>query len=76
MNEADRYPRNRWFVLLAACLGTAAFQISMIAYAPLLSEIAKSLGVDMGAATNLMTAFVLSASVMLILGGGFATGTA
>ncbi len=70
MNEADRYPRNRWFVLLAACLGTAAFQISMIAYAPLLSEIAKSLGVDMGAATNLMTAFVLSASVMLILGGG------
>jgi MFS family permease len=45
------------------------FQIGIIAYAPLLGEIAKDLAVDMGAATNLMAAFMLSATLALFLGG-------
>jgi len=69
MNESVRYPRFRWFVLFTASLGFAAMQINMIAYAPLLADIAKDLGVDMGAATNLMAVFLFTASIALIVGG-------
>jgi MFS family permease len=69
MNESIQYPRFRWLVLFTASLGFAAMQINMIAYAPLLADIAKNLGVDMGAATNLMTVFLITASIALIVGG-------
>ena len=69
MDEPIQYPRFRWLVLLAACLGYAGMQINMIAYAPLLADIAKDLGVDMGAATHLMTVFLFTASIALIVGG-------
>ena len=69
MNEPIQYPRFRWLVLLTACLGFAGMQINMIAYAPLLADIAKDLGIDMGAATHLMTAFLFTASIALIAGG-------
>ncbi len=69
MNESIHPPRFRWWVLFTACLGNTAMQIGMIAYAPLLSEIAKNLNVDIGAATNLMAVFVFLASIGLILGG-------
>lgn len=69
MNEPVRYARFRWFLLFTASLGFAAMQIGMIAYAPLLADIAKDLGVDMGAATHLMTVFVFTASIALIVGG-------
>jgi MFS family permease len=41
----------------------------MVGYAPILGEIAKGLKIDMGAATNLTMIFVLSAAIVLILGG-------
>jgi MFS family permease len=69
MNESVPYPRFRWLVLFTASLGFTAMQINMIAYAPLLGDIAKNLGVDMGAATNLMTVFLFTASIALIVGG-------
>lgn len=69
MNESVPRPRFRWFVLFTASLGFAAMQINMIAYAPLLADIAKNLRVDMGAATNLMAVFLFTASIALIVGG-------
>ena len=69
MNESIQYPRFRWLVLFTACLGFAAMQIGMIAYAPLLGDIAKDLGVDMGVATNLMAVFLFTGSIGLIVGG-------
>ncbi len=69
MNESVQYPRFRWLVLFTASLGFAAMQINMIAYAPLLGDIAKDLGIHMGAATNLMAVFLFTASIALILGG-------
>jgi predicted MFS family arabinose efflux permease len=41
----------------------------MIAYAPILGEIAGKLHIEMGAATNLMMGFVLSVACVLIWGG-------
>ncbi len=69
MNESVPRPRFRWFVLFTASLSFAAMQINMIAYAPLLADIAKNLGIDMGAATNLMAVFLFTASIALIVGG-------
>jgi predicted MFS family arabinose efflux permease len=66
MNESIQYPSFRWFMLFVACLSYAGMQINMIAYAPLLAEIAKDLGVDMGPATNLMTVFYLPLPLPLL----------
>jgi predicted MFS family arabinose efflux permease len=43
--------------------------MNMIAYAPILGEIAKNMNIQMGAATNLMMGFVLSVACVLIWGG-------
>lgn len=69
MNESIQDPRFRWLVLIAACLGLAAMQIDMIAYAPLLGDVAKDLRIDMGAATNLMAVFLFTTSIAFIVGG-------
>lgn len=52
MNLPNEYPRHQWLSLLTACLGTAAFYIGMILYAPLLGHVAHDLGVDVGRATD------------------------
>jgi predicted MFS family arabinose efflux permease len=59
----------RWLVLGAGCLAICSIYMDMIAYAPILGEIAKQLHVEMGAATNLMMGFVLSIACVLIWGG-------
>jgi MFS family permease len=43
--------------------------MDMIAYAPILGEIAKKLSIEIGTATNLMMGFVLSVACVLIWGG-------
>jgi MFS family permease len=68
-SESIPYPRFRWLVLTAACLGSAAMQIDMIAYAPLLGAVAKDLRIDMGAATNLMAVFLFTTSIAFLVGG-------
>jgi MFS family permease len=69
MNESIQYPRFRWLVLFAACLGLAGMQIDMIAYSPLLAHIARDLRVDMGAAIHLMTVFSFATAISLFVGG-------
>ena len=59
----------RWLVLTAGCLSICSIYMNMIAYAPILGEIAKKLNIEMGAATNLMMGFVLSVACVLIWGG-------
>ncbi|WP_243372667.1 MFS transporter [Geotalea sp. SG265] len=59
----------RWLVLLAGCMAICSIYMDMIAYAPILGDIAKDLRIEMGAATNLMMGFVLSVACVLIWGG-------
>jgi MFS family permease len=69
MNESIQYPRLRWLVLITVVIGYIALSVNMIAFAPLLPEIAKDLKIDIATATNLMTASAFYASVALIVGG-------
>jgi MFS family permease len=56
-------------MLLATCVAIMSAYIDMIAFAPILGDIAKNLNVNMGAATNLMMGFVLAVACVLIWGG-------
>ncbi|TWJ14162.1 MFS transporter [Geobacter argillaceus] len=69
MGTDEKHTGYRWFVLAAGCLAICSIYIDMIAYAPILGDIAKKLHVEMGAATNLMMGFVLSIACVLIWGG-------
>ena len=69
MDGSIQYPRLRWLVLVTVVIGYIALSVNMIGFAPLLPEIAKDLKIDMGTATNLMTASAFYASVALIIGG-------
>lgn len=69
MGTVEKYSGYRWLVLAAGCLAICSIYIDMIAYAPILGDIAKKLNVEMGAATNLMMGFVLSIACVLIWGG-------
>jgi MFS family permease len=69
MNGSGRNSLFRWLVLSTMCVGYLAMQINMIAYAPLLGEIAKDLRVDIGTATNLMTVFWFAGAIAVIVGG-------
>lgn len=69
MEEVRGQAGHRWLVLSAGCLAICSIYMDMIAYAPILGEIAKKLNVEMGAATNLMMGFVLSVACVLIWGG-------
>jgi MFS family permease len=70
MNDSAQYPRTRWLVLLAAVLGGVAMQAVNVSIAPLLPEVAKSLNVGLGTATNLMSVFLFSSSVVILFVGG------
>ena len=69
MGKIEKHTGYRWLVLVAGCLAICSIYMDMIAYAPILGDIAKSLHVEMGAATNLMMGFVLSIACVLIWGG-------
>lgn len=69
MEKVGKHTSYRWLVLSAGCLAICSIYMDMIAYAPILGEIAKKLNVEMGAATNLMMGFVLSVACVLIWGG-------
>jgi len=69
MQENSMYSSHRWLILVAAGVAIMSLYINMIVFAPILGEIASSLKVDMGAATNLMMGFVLSVAFVLSFGG-------
>lgn len=69
MEQTMEYPRVRWLILVAAVFGYMSMQVANLSIAPMLPQIAKDLSVDMGAATNLMTAFLFSASIALLFAG-------
>jgi MFS family permease len=69
MDEPVKSAGFRWLVLLSMCLSLMTVMINMIAFAPLLPEIAKDLRVDMATVTNLMTLFSLGAAIAFIVGG-------
>jgi predicted MFS family arabinose efflux permease len=63
------YSKARWLILFSAAVAIMSLYINMIVFAPILGNIAGSLDVDMGTATNLMMGFVLSVACVLIWGG-------
>ena len=69
MQEKSMYSSHRWLVLVAGGVTIMALYINMIVFAPILGDVATSLKVDMGMATNLMMGFVLSVALVLSFGG-------
>ncbi len=69
MNTCATRPGHKWLVLLAGVWATVVFSINLILLAPILGQVAKDLGVNVGVATNLLTGFVFSGSVIAIIGG-------
>jgi MFS family permease len=69
MENKAMYTPYRWLMLLAASMAILSAYVDMIAISPILGEVAKSLNVDVGSATNLMMGFVLAIACILIWGG-------
>ncbi|SPF46680.1 putative Major facilitator superfamily MFS_1 [Syntrophobacter sp. SbD1] len=72
MSEADKsrvYPGFRWLILVSAVLGYITMQVMNLSFAPILPQIAQDLAINVGAATNLMTAFLFSGAVALFFAG-------
>jgi MFS family permease len=69
MDERSVYSPYRWAMLLATSFAVMSIFIDMIAIAPILGDVAKDLGVGMGAATNLMMGFALATACVLMWGG-------
>jgi predicted MFS family arabinose efflux permease len=69
MEHVEKHTGYRWVVLLAGCIAICSIYVDMIAYAPILGDIAGKLNIEIGAATNLMMGFVLSVACVLIWGG-------
>lgn len=69
MEQNQPYTSYRWLMLISVSLAIISCYIDMIAYAPILGEIAKDLKIEMGAATNLMMGFVVAVAFVLTWGG-------
>jgi MFS family permease len=69
MDEKVIYPGYRWLILIVGCLVFISYAIDMIVYAPIFGEVAKDLGIDMGAAIHLSMAFAIALALGMILGG-------
>ena len=71
MTDSVQYPRSRWLVLIAAVISYISLQVTNLAMAPVLPQIAASLNINLGSASNLaMTTFLFSGSIVLVLVGG------
>lgn len=66
------YPKFRWFILISFVIVTASTSLSMIAPAPMVPEMAKTMGIDLGEATAAaMMTFNLFMGVFAFVGGFF-----
>jgi MFS family permease len=71
MNVSAQDSGFRWLVLISAILGYIVLQLANLSMAPVLPQVAASLNVNLGTASNLvMTTFLFSACVVLVLVGG------
>lgn len=70
MSEAIEYPKFRWFVMVAMVVGVVAQSVIMIAPAPLIGEVAKFLGRELG----LVTFTVMGLWTVTVCLGGMAGG--
>ncbi|MBP2654031.1 MAG: rane protein, major facilitator superfamily [Firmicutes bacterium] len=72
MSTQNVYPAFRWFVFIAICIVTASTAVALIAPAPLMGPIAKTLGISLGEATGAtMGSFNLFVGISALLGGWF-----
>ena len=70
MNQNIVYPKFRWFVLLMLGFVTMASSVVLISPAPLVSVIAKDLGLSLGETTGMMMGpFTFCVAISCILGG-------
>lgn len=69
MNEENIYSGYRWLILTVCCMALIAYAVDMIAYAPILGEVARDLNVDMGSVINLSMAFALAIAFAMMFGG-------
>lgn len=69
MEKVLVYPRYRWLILISTCLVFISYTIDMIAYAPIFTEVAKDLKIDMGLVIQLSMAFAIALALSMILGG-------
>lgn len=68
--NTPHYPAYRWFVLVSLVVITTAGAMTMIAPAPLVGEISKDLGVNLGAAVAMtMMVVMLTTSIVAFLSG-------
>ncbi|MBI5601957.1 MAG: MFS transporter [Deltaproteobacteria bacterium] len=70
MNSTIQYPRFRWFALITMVVGVVAQSIIMIAPAPLIGEVAKYLGRELG----MVTFTVMGLWTVTVCLGGIAGG--
>jgi MFS family permease len=70
MSETIQYPKFRWFVMITMIVGVIAQGVIMIAPAPLIGEVAKHLGCDLG----LVTFTVMGLWTVTVCLGGMAGG--
>lgn len=63
------YPAHRWFVLAVACLAILTAYMNVVAYAPLISEIAFHLKIETGRAMHLISVTYIVTAVALIFAG-------
>jgi predicted MFS family arabinose efflux permease len=70
VNIRTATPSFAWLLLLCAALTTVAAQVVSLSIAPLLPQIAASLSVNMGVATTLLTAFLLTTCLSVVFVGG------
>ncbi|MHB8076398.1 MFS transporter [Desulfosporosinus fructosivorans] len=70
MENSTVYPKFRWFVFLTMIIATIAGAVVMISPSPLVGEVAKGLGVNLGTiSAALMAVFTLALGVSAILSG-------
>jgi MFS family permease len=70
MNDSVQYPSFRWLILIAVVLTNITVQVTNLSISPVLPQVAESLDIDIGVATNLMSAFLFSGCIMLVFVGG------
>jgi len=71
MKDSIQYPRFRWLILVAVIIANIGSSITGLAVAPVLPQIAESLHINLGLASNLvLTPPVFSGCVIMLLVGG------
>jgi predicted MFS family arabinose efflux permease len=69
VESQEAYPAHRWFVLTVACLAILTAYMNVVAYAPLISQIAFHLKIETGRAMHLISVTYIVTAVALIFAG-------